>query len=64
MELVVVDDQVTIYGHGGADPGVSAMVSHYVDSDITVVVLCNQDRGSWATVQKITEMLDLPDPRE
>lgn len=64
MELVVVDDQVTIYGHGGADPGVSTMVSHYVESDITVVVLCNQDRGSWATVQKISEILDLPDPRE
>jgi CubicO group peptidase (beta-lactamase class C family) len=64
MELVVVDDQVTIYGHGGADPGVSTMVSHYVESDLTVVVLCNQDRGSWATVQKISEILDLPDPRE
>ncbi len=64
MELVVVDDRVTVYGHGGADPGVSAMVSHYVDTGITVVVLCNQDRGSWATVQKITEMLGLDDPRE
>ncbi|MEX1134688.1 MAG: serine hydrolase domain-containing protein [Acidimicrobiia bacterium] len=64
MELAVVDDRVTIYGHGGADPGVSTMVSHYVDSGITVVVLCNQDRGSWATVQKITEILGLDDPRE
>jgi len=64
MELVVVDDRVTIYGHGGSDPGVSTMVSHYVDSGLTVVVLCNQDRGSWAVVQKITETLDLPDPRE
>ncbi|MDP9494102.1 MAG: beta-lactamase family protein [Actinomycetota bacterium] len=64
MELVVVEDQVTIYGHGGADPGVSTMVSHFVDADLTVVVLCNQDRGSWATMQKITEILDLPDPRE
>jgi CubicO group peptidase (beta-lactamase class C family) len=64
MELVVVDDRVTVYGHGGADPGVSTMVSHYVDAGVTVVVLCNQDRGSWATVQKITEMLELPDPRE
>jgi CubicO group peptidase (beta-lactamase class C family) len=64
MELVVVDDQVTIYGHGGSDPGVSTMVSHYVDPGITVVVLCNQDRGSWATVQKITEILGVDDPRE
>ena len=64
MELVVVDDRVTVYGHSGADPGVSTMVSHYVDAGITVIVLCNQDRGSWATVQKITEMLGLDDPRE
>jgi CubicO group peptidase (beta-lactamase class C family) len=64
MELVVVDDRVTVYGHGGADPGVSTMVSHYVDAGITVVVLCNQDRGSWATVQKITATLGLEDPRE
>ncbi len=64
MELVVVDDRTTVYGHGGADPGVSAMVSHYVDAGVTVVVLCNQDRGSWATVQKITETLGLEDPRE
>ena len=64
MELVVVDERVTIYGHGGSDPGVSTMVSHYVDADITVVVLCNQDRGSWAAVQKITEILGLDDPRE
>jgi CubicO group peptidase (beta-lactamase class C family) len=64
MELVVVDDRVTIYGHGGADPGVSTMVSHYVDPELTVVVLCNQDRGSWAAIQKVTEILGLDDPRE
>jgi len=64
MELVVVGDRVTVFGHGGADPGVSAMVSHYVDAGITMVVLCNQDRGSWATVQKITATLGLDDPRE
>jgi hypothetical protein len=64
MDLVVIDDRVTIYGHGGGHPGVSTMVSHYVDAGITVVVLCNQDRGSWAVVQKITEMLGLDDPRE
>ena len=64
MELVLENEAVTIYGHGGADPGVSTMVSHYVGAGITVVVLCNQDRGSWAVVQKITEELGLPDPRE
>jgi CubicO group peptidase (beta-lactamase class C family) len=64
MELVVDNDVVTIFGHGGSDPGVSAMVSHYVDAGITVVVLCNQDRGSWAVAQEIAKVLGLNDPRE
>jgi CubicO group peptidase (beta-lactamase class C family) len=64
MELVVKDGTVGIYGHAGADPGVSAMVSHYVASGTTVIVLCNQDRGSWAVAQRIAEELGLDDPRE
>jgi CubicO group peptidase (beta-lactamase class C family) len=64
MELVVEDDLVTIYGHSGADPGVSTMVSHFIEPGVTIVVLCNQDRGSWAVVQRIEEELGLEDPRE
>jgi len=64
MELVVDGGAVIIYGHGGADPGVSTMVSHYVGSDTTVIVLCNQDRGSWAVAQRIAADLGLTDPRE
>ena len=29
------------FGHGGGDPGVSAMVNHWPDRDVTVVSLCN-----------------------
>jgi CubicO group peptidase (beta-lactamase class C family) len=64
MELVVEDDRVIIYGHGGADPGVSAMFSHYVDAGMTIAVLCNLDRGSWAVMQRLTADLGLHDPRE
>jgi CubicO group peptidase (beta-lactamase class C family) len=64
LELVVVDDVVTIYGHSGADPGVSAMVSHYVDIDTSVIVLCNQDRGSWAVAKRLADDLGVDDPRE
>jgi CubicO group peptidase (beta-lactamase class C family) len=64
MELVVEGDRVTIFGHGGSDPGVSTMVSHYVEAGITVVVLCNQDRGSWAVAQEIARVLGLDDPRD
>ena len=64
MELVVENGRVIIYGHGGADPGVSAMFSHYVDAGMTIAVLCNQDRGSWAVVQRIVADLGLHDPRD
>lgn len=29
------------FGHGGGDPGVSAVVNHWPDRDLTVVALCN-----------------------
>ncbi len=64
MELVVEDDVVTIYGHGGLDPGVSGMVSHFVEPDTTVVVICNHDRGSWPVVQRLVSALGLVDPRD
>lgn len=64
MELVADDGPVTIYGHSGLDPGVSSMVSHYVDQGVTVVVLCNQDRGSWPVTQRIASELGIDDPRD
>lgn len=64
MELVVEDGSVLIYGHSGLDPGVTSIASHYVDEGITVVVLCNQDQGSWPVAQKVAEELGLHDPRE
>lgn len=64
MELVVEKDSVIIYGHSGLDPGVTAVVSYYVNDGITVAVLCNQDQGSWPVAQKVAEELGLDDPRE
>ena len=62
-ELVVEDGQVTIIGHGGLDPGVSAMVAHYRAAGTTTVVLCNNDRGSWAVTKRLAEELGLSEPR-
>ena len=63
LHLVVVDGKVTILGHGGSDPGVSALVSHHVMDDTTIVVLCNHDRGSWAATRQIEATFGLADPR-
>jgi CubicO group peptidase (beta-lactamase class C family) len=62
-ELVVVDGAVTMIGHGGHDPGVSGLLTHYRDRATTTVVLCNHDRGSWAVCQHLAEALGLDDPR-
>jgi CubicO group peptidase (beta-lactamase class C family) len=62
-ELVVEDGVVTILGHGGSDPGVSTMVTHHRAAGTTIIVLCNQDRGSWAATLRVGEALGLRDPR-
>ena len=62
--LVVEDGSVTILGHGGGDPGVSARVAHHRAAGTTIVVLCNQDRGSWAATRQISQAFGLHDPRE
>jgi hypothetical protein len=62
-KLVVDKSEVTIVGHGGNDPGVSARVSHHRRAATTIVVLCNHDRGSWAATQQIENALGLADPR-
>ncbi len=62
-ELVVEGGQVTIVGHGGSDPGVSTRVSHHLAAATTIVVLCNQTRGSWAVAQRLNAELGLVDPR-
>lgn len=63
-ELTIEDGEVTIIGHGGSDPGVSTLLSHYLAQATTVVVLCNQDRGSWPVTQRLAREFELSDPRE
>lgn len=57
------NDHVAIHGHAGGDPGISGMVSHYVDDDTTIVVLCNYDRGSWAASCHVAEVFGIDEPR-
>jgi CubicO group peptidase (beta-lactamase class C family) len=63
MEMWMEADRATIFGHAGGDPGVSGIVSHFVDRATTVVVLCNHDRGSWPVSQRLVESIGLHDPR-
>jgi CubicO group peptidase (beta-lactamase class C family) len=63
LELALENGQVAIIGHGGSDPGVSTLVSHFLEATTTIVVLCNFDRGSWAVTQRLAAELGLTDPR-
>jgi CubicO group peptidase (beta-lactamase class C family) len=62
-QLTMRDGDVLAIGHGGSDPGVSALVSHYRAAGTTVVVLCNSDRGAFATTMRIAAALGIDDPR-
>lgn len=63
QELVVQDGEVTIHGHNGLDPGVSAVVARHRAAATTIVVLCNHDRGSWAVNARLAAELGLDEPR-
>jgi CubicO group peptidase (beta-lactamase class C family) len=63
LEMLMIDGQVRILGHAGGDPGVSAMLSHYIDEQVTTIVLCNQDRGSWAAAKQLASAFGIDDPR-
>ncbi len=39
------------------------MTSWFVDDATSVIVLCNQDRGSWPAHQHLAEAAGLVDPR-
>jgi CubicO group peptidase (beta-lactamase class C family) len=65
MEMWIDErDEVRIFGHAGGDPGVSGMVSHFVDGETTIVVLCNYDRGSWTVSRQVAEVLGVDEPRK
>jgi CubicO group peptidase (beta-lactamase class C family) len=63
-KLTVADGRVVAFGHGGGDPGISASLTHYPAAATTVVVLCNQDRGSVAATLRIAAALGIADPRQ
>ena len=63
-ELAVIDGSVAIIGHGGGDPGISAMLTRHLAQGITLSVVCNQDRGSWAATKRLAEAFGLSEPRD
>lgn len=64
LEMYMSDRRPVILGHAGGHPGVSGIVSHYLDDATTIVVLCNSDRGSWPVSRMLAEAYGISDPRE
>lgn len=63
LELVVENGEVTILGHDGSDPRVSAVVAHHRAAATTIIVLCNHDRSAWAVTLQLAAELGLTEPR-
>jgi len=49
------DGSVRSYYKEGSNPGVAALVRHYVESGMDVAVLANQEKGAWQVVREIDE---------
>jgi CubicO group peptidase (beta-lactamase class C family) len=62
-KLTMRGNEVVGWGHGGGDPGVSALLTQYPAAATTVVVTCNRDRGSVAATLRIATALGIDDPR-
>ncbi len=60
LEMMLDGDRTVLMGHGGSDPGVATMVNRYPDIDLTVVILCNQDRGAFAVEGRIGAAFGAP----
>jgi hypothetical protein len=63
LELGFAGGQLVVLGHNGLDPGVSAVVAHHLAAATTIIVLGNQDRGSWPVYLRLAANLGLTDPR-
>jgi CubicO group peptidase (beta-lactamase class C family) len=63
LQLGFAGDELVVLGHNGLDPGVSAVVGHHRASATTIVVLSNQDHGSWPVYVRLMADLHLHDPR-
>lgn len=50
-------DHVVCYQKEGINAGVSGMIRHFPDQDISVVVLSNMEEGAWEPIWKIHELI-------
>ncbi|MFL5749843.1 MAG: serine hydrolase domain-containing protein [Chloroflexota bacterium] len=62
-KLTVAGGRVVAIGHGGSDPGVAALLTHYLAEGTTVAVTCNMDRGALAATLRMAEAIGIDDPR-
>ncbi|HEX5013506.1 MAG TPA: serine hydrolase domain-containing protein [Candidatus Limnocylindrales bacterium] len=62
-QLTVSGGHVVAIGHGGSDKGVAGLLTHFLDEATTIVVLCNRDRGAFASTLQIAAALGIEDPR-
>lgn len=60
--LRLADGEVVAWGHGGYDPGISALLGHYPATGTTLVVIGNDDRSAWEASRQLAAALGVPAP--
>jgi hypothetical protein len=50
-------DKVVCYQKEGINAGVSSLIRHFPDSDISVVILSNMENGVWKPIWEIHDMV-------
>jgi hypothetical protein len=50
-------DRIVFYQKEGINAGVSALIRHYPELDVNVVLLSNLEEGVWEPVWKIHDLL-------
>lgn len=60
--LRLAEGAVVAWGHGGYDPGISALLGHYPATGTTLVVLGNDDASAWEASRQLAAGLGVPAP--
>jgi len=51
------DKKVLFYEKEGENAGVSGLIRHYPDQDISIIILCNMENSAWNPAWKIHELV-------
>ena len=55
--FVEKDGKIVCYQKEGINAGASALIRHFLEKDINVVILSNMEEGVWEPIRKIHQLV-------